>query len=81
MLSAVDFRVIRSFKQIVNGNIEVVRKIYQLRYAGLALAGFIAAYGILVRVQIDRKLKLRYTTRSADFSESQFKSPLDNIIP
>lgn len=53
--SSIHFRYVCSFKQIVYGDVEVICYLYQFINAGLPVACFVSADGILVSIQVNGK--------------------------
>ena len=81
---SVYFRFVRSSKKIIYGYVKIIRKHYKRLIIRLALAVFIAAYAVLIHIQVHRKLQLRYSPLFPQFQKTHTitsKNPLDNIIP
>lgn len=55
-LLSVYFGIVGAFKKIINGNIEIVGDFNKSCIVRLTQAGFIAAYSILIKLQVHRQL-------------------------
>ena len=68
--------IITSSEQIVERNVKIIRKANKSFIIRLAFKVFVARYGILVHIQIKRKLQLRYIPAFPQFFEPKFHFPL-----